>query len=1067
MEVSGSAHPSDQTLRAYGIGKLYGALADSVHSHLDVCTDCRQRVAELSDDTFLGRLRGARVPGESAMPVGPSPAGMSSTEGTIGSVAPLPASSVPSGLAEHPDYEILGELGRGGMGVVYLAQNKLMGRNEVLKVVSRDLMSRRGVLNRFLREIRNAAQLHHTNIVTAYSAIRAGENMVFAMEYVEGYDLSQLVKGRGPLPVALACNFIHQAALGLQYAHEKGMVHRDIKPSNLILARDGNKPVVKVLDFGLAKVTRERPVDGSLTHEGQMLGTPDYIAPEQSLNATKADIRADIYSLGCTLYYLLSGGPPFTGSSLYEILQAHHSMEARPLNLVRPEVPWELAAVVGKMMAKEPARRYQTPGDVAQALKPFFKPAEAVLVAPKPHMSHGSRPSAGRPQPTPRSNPRKPATSAGSSATPPPSASISLEATQSHPDRQDLLAIAGEIPSVAPPGPVAVASSVAYSPWFWPAVGAGSLLLGLLIFWAAGVLKVKTEDGVIVLENIPESAVVEVDGERVTVMPGRGELVKIERPPGKHGVVVKRGEVVVMGESVSLEAGKEIKLAVRLERSVPPRSAPAPDAEVVSRPLPGSGSAAGTGTRSGSASVIDRTRFAVRSGRWHVEADELVQKDLTPWYSAIMFGDEQWTDCDFSVDAMQIGEGKSFSLFFRATDRAGAYKLVISGGVGTCYVAADERSSTRILKSANLDLPERRWHTARVHIRGNRFACFLYDAETGKDTRLFDINDDRFPAGRVGLETFTSSFRFKNIRVTSPDGKVLWEGPPAVGATSLSAETRSVPPKLVQNSVASRATSFLGAEPPIPSATHDPSALEIDRGRPLLVALYCAIPPVADGALQVGEYGNARFVDFTFTGNSRFGALETFISPIRSKRPDDLSVRLRAGYSDKSLFLAFQVRDQFVDAQPDDRARPQCNDGVEIFLDGDRVSNDFFFPAPPKGKAVGASSEGFQLIADSAGHQFTMSSDFTNNEWKSAAKRYKEGYVIEVEIPLSLIDIKDGPQKVAAGPGSTINFGLAINDNDAAVHRQMSYAYIRARPSVSSPCIGREDSWSFGIKLRP
>ena len=230
-----------------------------------------------------------------------------------GSPAPPPASTLPPGLADHPDYEILRELGQGGMGVVYLAQNKLMGRKEVLKVVSSHLINRRGVLDRFLGEIRNAARLHHPNIVTAYSALRLGESLVLAMEYVEGLDLAKLVKASGPLPVANACNYVHQAALGLQHAHEHGMVHRDIKPSNLMLARQGNRAVIKVLDFGLAKVQSEGPADGGLTHEGQMLGTPDYIAPEQIGDARRADIRADIYSLGCTLYYLLTGGPPFQG----------------------------------------------------------------------------------------------------------------------------------------------------------------------------------------------------------------------------------------------------------------------------------------------------------------------------------------------------------------------------------------------------------------------------------------------------------------------------------------------------------------------------------------------------------------------------------------------------------------------------------------------------------------------------------------------------------------------------------------------------------------------------------
>jgi serine/threonine protein kinase len=290
--------------------------------------------------------------------------------------------ALPPELVDHPDYEIVRELGRGGMGVVYLAENTLMGRPEVLKVVGRHRLERPGVGDRFLREIRSAANLHHPNIVTAHSALRLGESLVLAMEYVEGLDLAKIVKTKGPLPIAHACSFIHQAALGLQHAHERGMVHRDIKPANLIVAREGKKSVVKVLDFGLAKVTSEGQDDSNLTREGQMLGTPDYIAPEQIRDAQSADIRADVYSLGCTLYYLLTGGPPFRGDHLWDVYQAHISMNASPLNLVRPEVPVELAAVVAKMMAKEPARRFQAPAEVARALTPFFKPAASRLAGP-------------------------------------------------------------------------------------------------------------------------------------------------------------------------------------------------------------------------------------------------------------------------------------------------------------------------------------------------------------------------------------------------------------------------------------------------------------------------------------------------------------------------------------------------------------------------------------------------------------------------------------------------------------------------------------------------------------
>ena len=380
MATPVGAHPSADTLRAFGQGKLDDFAAQGVIDHLARCAACARAVAAQSGDDFLVRLREARQSGTTPVPV--KAAGRRAAE-----PAPLPAkltpplANLPPELAANEQYEILRELGRGGMGVVYLARNRLLQRLEVLKVVNQDLLTRAGGKERFLREIQSAAKLNHPNVVTAYNAMQIGGLLFFAMEYVEGEDLAQVVKTRGLLPVVNACYYVQQAAQGLQHAWDKQMVHRDIKPQNLILARVGKRHVVKILDFGLAKIVREKGADPGLTGAGKMLGTPDYIAPEQTMDAAHADIRADIYSLGCTFYYLLTGGPPFKGNTLYAILQAHHTETATPANVLRPEVPAAVAGVVARMMAKTPAERYQKPAEVAHALAPIVKAGAKALMS--------------------------------------------------------------------------------------------------------------------------------------------------------------------------------------------------------------------------------------------------------------------------------------------------------------------------------------------------------------------------------------------------------------------------------------------------------------------------------------------------------------------------------------------------------------------------------------------------------------------------------------------------------------------------------------------------------------
>ncbi|HET6884504.1 MAG TPA: SUMF1/EgtB/PvdO family nonheme iron enzyme [Pirellulales bacterium] len=380
MSAANTDCPSESLLSDFGLGKLDAALAETVGRHLDTCADCRQRVSDLPGDSFVDRLRGARGLGSSQPEASATPE-LKSTAACEGEVNErrqpgnvLADVVVPPELASLPDYEVLSKLGRGGMGVVYLARNRSLGRVEVLKVVNQALLNQPGALERFQQEIRSAAKLRHSNVVAAYTALRAGDLLVFAMEYVPGQDLAQVVKQSGPLPVAHATYYVHQVALGLEHAHQKGMVHRDIKPNNLMLSIEGDKHAVKILDFGLAKATSERGLESDFTKSGQMLGTPGYVAPEQALDARRADIRADIYSLGCTLYFLLSGKTPFQGASLYEVLEAHQKREPVALNRLRSDVPMSLAAITAKMMAKKPVDRYETPIAVAQALLPFFKP---------------------------------------------------------------------------------------------------------------------------------------------------------------------------------------------------------------------------------------------------------------------------------------------------------------------------------------------------------------------------------------------------------------------------------------------------------------------------------------------------------------------------------------------------------------------------------------------------------------------------------------------------------------------------------------------------------------------
>ena len=261
-------------------------------------------------------------------------------------------------------YKLLRHLGKGGMSQVYLAEHMLMKRKVAIKVLPSNRVEDSTYLERFRTEARAAAKLDDPNIVRVYDIDNDGKTHYIVMEYVDGRDLHVLVKEDGPLGYERAADYIAQVARGIAHAHAMGLVHRDIKPANCMVTKH---EVVKLLDMGLARLIDD---EASLTLENNenVLGTADYLAPEQALNSHKADARADIYSLGCTLYFLLAGHPPFPEGTISERLLKHQVEQAPSIFKERPDAPSVLVNICNRMMAKRADERYQTAGEVAERL---------------------------------------------------------------------------------------------------------------------------------------------------------------------------------------------------------------------------------------------------------------------------------------------------------------------------------------------------------------------------------------------------------------------------------------------------------------------------------------------------------------------------------------------------------------------------------------------------------------------------------------------------------------------------------------------------------------------------
>lgn len=346
--------PSREQLDAYARGRLATHASRALDTHLENCSDCKQALAQLgkqnsrkSNPPLLGPPRSME-----AQPAYPA----LETTPTVGQIR---------------DYQLLEKIGEGGMGVVYKARHAKLDKLVAIKLLPAGTTGDARRVARFEQEMKAVGKLDNPYIVRAMDAGQIGKHHYLVMEYVDGINLSEVVRRVGKLRVADACELLRQAAIGLRAIEEHDLVHRDIKPSNLILNGDGQ---VKILDLGLAVFQVQESTAGEGAETGHVMGTPDYMAPEQALASPSLDIRADIYSLGCTLYALLTGEPPFRGPKYANKLlklAAHVNESVPPIRSRREDVPEKLAGVLDRMLAKDPAKRFARPGQVAEELRTF------------------------------------------------------------------------------------------------------------------------------------------------------------------------------------------------------------------------------------------------------------------------------------------------------------------------------------------------------------------------------------------------------------------------------------------------------------------------------------------------------------------------------------------------------------------------------------------------------------------------------------------------------------------------------------------------------------------------